>query len=79
MRPHILYTILTYFLFEFNLSNLLCLGSFKLLEESNCILSPSPFKLPNSIFSMATTRLQLLKFILQWQIENLQQWSHQTP
>jgi hypothetical protein len=28
---------------------------------------------------MATTRLQLLKFILQWQIENLQQWSHQTP
>jgi hypothetical protein len=32
MKPHILYTISTYFLFEFNLSNLLCLGAFFLLE-----------------------------------------------
>jgi hypothetical protein len=32
MKPHILYTISTYFLFEFNISNLLCLGTFLLLE-----------------------------------------------
>jgi hypothetical protein len=32
MRPHILYTISTYFLFEFDLPNLLCLGSLLLLE-----------------------------------------------
>jgi hypothetical protein len=31
-----------------------------LLEESNCILSPSPPELPNSIFSTTTTCLQLL-------------------
>jgi hypothetical protein len=41
MRPHILYTISTYFLFEFSLSNLLCLRTFLLLEESNYILSSS--------------------------------------
>ncbi len=48
------------FLFEFNLSNLLCLGSFLLFEESKCIISPSPPKLPSSIFSITTTCLQLL-------------------
>jgi hypothetical protein len=32
MRPHILYTISTYFLFEFNLLNLLCLRTFLLFE-----------------------------------------------
>ncbi len=48
------------FLFEFNLSNLLCLGSFLLFEESKCIISPFPPKLPSSIFSITTTSLQLL-------------------
>ncbi len=38
----------------------LCVGSFLLLEESNCILSPSPPELPSSIFSTTTTCLQLL-------------------
>jgi hypothetical protein len=67
MKLHILYTISTCFLFQFNLSNLLCLGSFLLLEELNCIFLPSPFKLPSSVFFMATTHLQLLNIILQWQ------------
>ncbi len=58
MRPHILCS--TYFLFEFSISNLLCLRAFLLIEESNCILSPSPPKLPRSNFFMATTHLQFL-------------------
>ncbi len=33
MQSHILYTISIYFLFEFNLSNLLCLRAFLLLER----------------------------------------------
>ncbi len=57
MKPHIFYTISTYFLFEFNLSNLLCLRSLLLLEESNCIFSPFPLELPISIIFMATTHL----------------------
>ncbi len=60
MKPHILYTISTYFLFEFNLSNVLCLIALLLLEESNYIFSPSPSKLPSSDFSMVTTHLQFL-------------------
>ncbi len=52
MRPHIIYTISTCFLFEFNLSKLLCIGSFLLLEESKCILPPSPRELLSSIFSL---------------------------
>ncbi len=35
MRLHILYTISTYFLFEFSLSNHLCLTTFLLLEGQN--------------------------------------------
>ncbi len=60
MKSHILYIISTCFLLEFNLSSLLCLRAFLLLKESNCILSPSPPKLPSSIFSMVTIRLQFL-------------------
>jgi hypothetical protein len=40
MRVHILNTISHYFLFEFNLSNLLCLRSFLPLEEENYTFSP---------------------------------------
>ncbi len=58
MKPHILYS--NCFLFEFNLSNLLCLKAFLLIEESNCILSPSPLELPRSNFSMPITHLQFL-------------------
>ncbi len=58
MRPHILYS--TYFLLQFNLSNLLCFGAFLLHEESNCILPPSPPKLLGSNFSTATTHLPFL-------------------
>ncbi len=60
MKSHILYTISTCFLLEFNLSNLLCLKAFLLLKESYCILSPSPPKLPSSIFSTFTICLQFL-------------------
>ncbi len=60
MKLHILYTISTCFLFEFNLSNLLCLGAFSLLEESNCIFSPYLVELPSSNFSTITTHLQFL-------------------
>jgi len=60
MRPHILYTISTYFLFEFNLLNLLCLRTFLLPKESNFIFYPYPLELPKSIFSSVTTRLQFL-------------------
>jgi len=58
MRPHIFYS--TYFLLQFSLSNLLCLGTFLLLEKLNCILSPSPPELPSSNFSIAITHLQFL-------------------
>ncbi len=60
MRPHILYTISTYFLFEFSLSNVSCLGAFLLFEKSNWIFPPSPPKLPSSNFSTTTTHLQFL-------------------
>jgi len=61
MRPHIFNTISHYFLFEFNLSNLLRLISFLPLEEENCILFPFQPKLTSSIFSIATIHLQLLQ------------------
>ncbi len=76
MRPHILYAISTYFLFEFSLSNLLCLGSILLFEESNCIISPSPLELPSSIFLMGTTCLQLLNIYFTMAKKKSQQWSH---
>ncbi len=60
MKLHIFYTISTCFLFEFNLSNLLCLGAPLLLEESNCIFFPFSLELPSSNFFTTTTHLQLL-------------------
>jgi len=59
MKQHILNTISPYFLFEFNISNLLHLKSFLALEEENYIFSPSPRELINTIFFMVTIHLQL--------------------
>ncbi len=59
MKPHILNTI-SHLLFEFNLSNLLCLRSFLSLEKKNYIFPPSPPELTNSIFYTITIHLQLL-------------------
>jgi hypothetical protein len=58
MRSHTIYS--TYFLHQFNLSNLLCFETFLLLEESNYIISPSPPQLPSFNFSTTTTHLQFL-------------------
>jgi hypothetical protein len=58
MKPYILYS--TYFLLQFSLSNLLCLEAFLLLEELNCILSPSPPELPSANFSTTITHLQFI-------------------
>ncbi len=60
MKSHILYTISTYFLLEFNISSLLCIGAFLLLKKTNYVLSSFPPKLRSSIFSTITIRLQFL-------------------
>jgi len=53
--------------------------TFLLLEESNCILSPSPLKLPSSNFSMTTTHLQFINIYFTISKKHSQQWSHRTP
>jgi len=64
MRLHILYATSTCFLFEFSLSNFLCLGAFLLLEESNYIFPPFLLQLPSSNFYTTTTHLRFLNIHL---------------
>ncbi len=60
MRPHIFNTILHIFIFEFNLSNLLCLTHFCHLKKKTTLFPPSPPEFTSSIFSTVTIHLQLL-------------------
>jgi hypothetical protein len=72
MRPYILNTISHYFLFEFNLSNLLHLRSLLPLEERKLdCFPPSPLELISSNFFVTTIHLQFYTSILQWKNKNL--------
>jgi hypothetical protein len=70
MRPHILNTISPYFLFEFSLSNLLCLRSFLPLEEKNCIFPPFHPNWLAPSFLWLPPICNCYTYILQWQKEN---------